>query len=145
MAKTKQKSEKDFLLEEAKALKVKGASRMNLEQLKAAVAAAKAPAASQDPSEPKDPDAPLGSAEAELSKDASEIKATGKFEVVEVKPDQFRMFNEKGQAVSPVVSREDKTAEGKPALAKLHRDARRSNALRKQREIRTPRGHEIAQ
>lgn len=79
-----------------------------------------------------------------VSKDASTIEATGKFEVVEVGEGKFRMFNDRGQAVSDVVSKEDTLENGKPALAKLIRDSRRSNALRKQREIRTPRGHEAA-
>jgi hypothetical protein len=80
--------------------------------------------------------------EAEVSKDFSSITGTGKFVVVEVKKDTFRMYNEVGKAVSPLVGRADVLESGKSALAKLIRDAHRSNALRAQREIRIPRGHE---
>ena len=85
---------------------------------------------------------PKGAKDVDLSKDKSSIEATGKFEVIEVASGKFRMFNQVGQAVSPIVAKDDKTEAGKPALAKLIRDARRSNALRKQREIQTPKGHE---
>lgn len=111
--------------------------------------AAGKPAAEKDPK-----DAPLGqagnpgadevTADVEVAKGGNSIEPTGKFEVVEIKPDNFRMFNERGQAVSGVVVKGDTDENGKPALAKLIRDARRANALRKQREIRTPRGHEQA-
>lgn len=80
--------------------------------------------------------------EAEVSKDMNTIGATGKYEVVEVAKDKFRMFNEAGVAVSHVVTRGDTLEDGRPALAKLIRDSRRANALRAKREIRTPRGHE---
>jgi len=85
---------------------------------------------------------PVAAADAGMSKDKSSIEATGKFEVVEISAGKFRMFNERGQAVSGVVSKEDTLENGKPALAKMIRDSRRSNALRKQREIATPKGHE---
>lgn len=77
-----------------------------------------------------------------VSKNADSIEATGKYEVVEVAADKFRMFNEAGKAVSGIVSRGDTLEDGRPALAKLIRDSRRANALRAKRVIRTPRGHE---
>lgn len=80
--------------------------------------------------------------EVEVSKDAKTISATGKFEVVEIKPGSFRMFNERGVAVSPVVLKGDTLENGKPALAKLVRECRRANVLRQNRQIATPRGHE---
>lgn len=84
-------------------------------------------------------------ADAEVSKDQNSIEPTGKFEVVEVASGKFRMFNEKGQAVSPVVLKDDQTENGRPALAKLIRDSRRCNALRRKNEIATPKGHAIPQ
>lgn len=80
--------------------------------------------------------------EAKVSKDTNSIEATGKYEVVEIKPGQFRMFNEMGKAVSGVVSKGDQLEDGRPALAKLIRDSRRANALRAKRMIRTPKGHD---
>lgn len=100
---------------------------------------------------PVQPEAPaLGAGEAEpeivkaeVSKDYASIPATGKYEVVEVEAGKFRMFSPEGKHASPIVSREDKTEDGKPALAKLIRDCRRSNILMKNRQIATPKGHEL--
>lgn len=76
-----------------------------------------------------------------VSKKGDSIAPTGKFEVVEIEPGMFRMFNEVGQAVSPVVSKEERDDHNRPAVSKLTRQAARANALRKAREIRTPAGH----
>lgn len=74
-------------------------------------------------------------------KNTNEIEATGKFVVVEVKAGFYRMFNELGKAVSPVVSKDDMAENGKSALQQLVRQCSRNNALIKQRTIRTPKGH----
>ena len=84
---------------------------------------------------------PVAGKDAGVSKDHSSIAPTGKYEVVEVASGKFRMFNERGQAVSPIVGKEDKTEHGKPELAHLIRQASRSNALRRKRHIETPKGH----
>lgn len=76
-------------------------------------------------------------------KKGNSIVATGKCEVVEFSSGQFRLFNENGQAVSPVVSREDTMENGKSALSKLQRDCARMNALQKSRTVRTPVGHAV--
>lgn len=74
-------------------------------------------------------------------KSGASIVATGKCEVVEFAEGKFRLFNEHGQAVSPVVEKADVLESGKNALSKLQRDCARMNALIKGREVRTPAGH----
>lgn len=80
-------------------------------------------------------------ADVEVAKGGASITPTGKCEVVEISKDKFRLFNEVGQAVSPIVGREDLTDAGKKALSQLQRQCARMNALQKGRAIRTPVGH----
>lgn len=82
-------------------------------------------------------------ADVKADKSGRTIPKTGRCEVAPV-AGGFRIFNEEGVAVSPVVAPDEKDEEGRSKLSKIRRDCSRMNALQRSRIIRTPAGHKEA-